>query len=352
MKPYTHEQRQVVRRFVRQVIVGMMLAGAIATVSLPWNPAPANAGIFDFLFGGRDARGRASGRTQGGAVRSGRLVGGMDPTIPYILTPRNTYHLNSNFLIRWNPVPGAQTYTVRLWRWGDAYGRREAMLWETTTSHQAVIYDGTVPLNPARFYSVEVISDNNRSSDQDAGCATAGFSLLFPENLAALEADLATITISDRSPEDIALDLAAVYLRNSMLDYAIQALEPYTTSTSNASLELALAELYSYSGLNQLALNTYQRGLDLATASDDALNQAIALDGIGSVKATLIATKSITPTPTMATAIEPLTAAVTFYRLADQSLIADQLEQRINRLQQYNPASDATPIDTQVCQGK
>jgi hypothetical protein len=285
-------------------------------------------------------------------VRSGRLVGGLDADIPYIFTPRNTYHLNSHFLISWNPVPGAQTYTVRLWRWGDAYGRREAMLWETTTSRHAVIYDGTIPLSPARFYSVEVVSDNNRSSDQDAGCVTAGFSLLFPENLAALEADLAKISISDRSPEAIALDLAAVYLKNSMLDYAIATLEPYATTTSNASLVLALAELYSYSGLNQLALTTYQRGLDLATASDDVLNQAIALDGIGSIKATLIATKSITPTPTMDTAIEPLTTAVTFYRLADQSLIADQLEQRISSLQQYNPASDAIPVDTQVCQGK
>jgi len=174
-------------------------------------------------------------------------------------------------------VDGVETYTVRLWQWQDANGGRQRILWKTTTSDASVVCGGDPPLAPESFYSVEVITDQGVTSDLDAGCAIAGFAVLFPETRSRLEADLASLTPATLTPEQLALAKAQVYLAYQMLNAAIDSLA--TQSAIAPTATLALGDLYSFAGLNTLAAEQYS--LALALAPDDPLWQAIALEGLG-----------------------------------------------------------------------
>ena len=121
---------------------------------------------------------------------------------------------------------------------------------------------------PESFYSVEVITDQGVTSDLDAGCAIAGFAVLFPETRSRLEADLASLTPATLTPEQLALAKAQVYLAYQMLNAAIDSLATQSAIAPTATLALALGDLYSFAGLNTLA-------------PDDPLWQAIALEGLG-----------------------------------------------------------------------
>lgn len=311
--------------------------------------APAQAGIFDFLFGGRreNRRGRAPNRTRGGAVRSGRLTGGIDDRVPYIITPRNTFQINDKFDIRWNPVEGAAEYTVRLWLWKDANGGRQEVVWQTTTPGVSVAYEGDPALPPESFYSVEVITDQGVSSNLDPGCAISGFAVLFPEMKAQLESDLEAITsplLIEEDPllteEELALATAEVYLNYRMPDYAIATLADQLTDTPTPTLHLALGDLYSFSGLNHLAIEHYTQALDLATAAGDNLWQAIALEGLGEIQVTL---------NRVDLALPQLQRAEVRYELADDELKATQLEQRLQFLRQAQRLNIQPTDDLPVC---
>ncbi|MBD2113161.1 MULTISPECIES: tetratricopeptide repeat protein [Cyanophyceae] len=315
----------------------LLLAGLLgmALLVLP-TPELAQAGVFDFLVGGRENRGgRASNRQQGGGVRSGRLVGGFDATVPYIITPRNTFQTSDQFTIRWNPVAGAERYTVRLWQWQDANGGRERVVWETTTPESSVLYEGDPPLAPELFYSVEVITDQGVSSDSDAGCAIAGFAVLFPETRSRLEADLASLNDLTLSPEEQALATAQIYLAYQMLNAAIDSLAAQAALVPTATLALALGDLYSFAGLNSLAAEQYTLALELA--GDDNLWQAIALEGLGELEVVQ---------NNLAAALPQLRQAQLSYALANNSTRANQLKRRIELLekaQQLNIAPTDTP---------
>jgi hypothetical protein len=297
----------------------------------------AEAGIFDFLIGGREnRRGRPPNRDKGGAVRAGRLAGGVDASIPYIITPRNTFEETQQVTIRWNPVPDAETYTVRLWQWEDANGGRQQVIWETTTADTTVTYGGDPPLAPESFYSVEVITDQGISSDLDVGCPISGFALLFPETRAQLQDDLRGLALADLTDEELALARSQVYLSYQMPAAAIATLTPQFNSAPTAPLTLALAELYSYAGLNALALDHYTQGLALAETARDDLWQAIAQEGLGEVNVVL---------DQISEAIPPLQRAKLLYTVADQPIDASRVDRRIEILRLGQQLAIA-PTDT------
>jgi tetratricopeptide (TPR) repeat protein len=178
--------------------LAMGLAGIVALQLA----APADASIFNFLFGDRSRRSRrqATNSDEGGGVRTGRVIGAIAANVPHVLTPRNTYLLDSQFVIEWSPVANAHTYRVKLWRWADGYGRPEWLVWQETTSETRALYNGLLTLSPARYYSIEVIAvtpDSEISSNQDVGCTATGFSLLFPENISLLNDELARTALPE-----------------------------------------------------------------------------------------------------------------------------------------------------------
>lgn len=323
---------------VRPLLVGVLSL----VVLLPLPPLPAQAGVFDFLFGGRENRGgRAPNRQKGGGVRAGRLAGGFDATIPYVITPRNSFHPSDQFAMRWNPVAGTEFYTVRLWLWQDANGGRQRVVWETTTSEASIFYDGNPPLAPESFYSVEVITDQGRSSDLDAGCAIAGFAVLFPEMRSRLQADLAQLTAAATaeaplSTEELALARADIYLKYQMLDNAIASLVTQTATTP--TLSLALGDLYSFAGLNTLAAEQYTLALELA--SEDYLWQAIALEGLGELEVIQ---------NNLDAALPQLRQAEYRYDLAGNPIQANQLKRRIELLEKAQQLNFSPADDLDVC---
>ncbi len=319
----------------RLLLAGLL--GMALLVLLP--PVPAQAGVFDFLVGGRENRGgRASNRQQGGGVRAGRLVGGFDATVPYIITPRNTFQPSDQFTIRWHPVAGADRYTVRLWQWQDNNGGRERVVWETTTTESSVLYSGDPPLAPELFYSVEVVTDQGVSSDLDAGCAIAGFAVLFPETRSRLEADLASLSALPLAPEEQALATAQIYLAYQMLDAAIDRLAIQAAVAPTATLTLALGDLYSFAGLNSLAAEQYTLALELD--DDDALWQAIALEGLGELAVVQ---------NDLDTALPQLRQAQLSYALANNSTRANQLKRRIELLEKAQQLNIPATDDPEVC---
>jgi hypothetical protein len=275
-------QLKQLNRWLKRLLVLLVLG-------LLTQPAPAEAGIFQTLFGQRRARGQAANSSQGAGLRRGwQQLGGIDGAVPYLLTLRNTYELDDVFEIAWNPVPGARQYTVRLWRWSDAHGDRDWSLWETTTTATTLAYSGEIPLSPPRFYAIEVIADlgdRQVSSDRDAGCTALGFTLLFEENRALLEAELSQVDSVRLSAAEAALARADIYRRYGLLDDAIAALRAVEAENST-TLNLALGELYDAAALTPLALGHYQAALTLAPPSD-FLSQALALEGIGNIATAL-----------------------------------------------------------------
>ncbi|NET35762.1 MAG: hypothetical protein F6K19_27670 [Cyanothece sp. SIO1E1] len=273
-----------------------ILTGVLATTTLVVIPTPsAQAQSFlqriQTLFGRRGQQGRASGRVAGGAVRTGRNLGGNNPNIPYVISPRNTWLENDSFTIRWQPVSNATRYTVRLWRWSYGEDQREALLWETEVEATQVEYSGQPPLEAGPYYSIEVIADTGASSNSDAGAAKTGFELLFPEDLEILQADLADLTdLADQelTAEAQTLVLASIYFRENLLANAIHTLEPLVeTGTQNPLVYQALGEIYSYTGLNTLAQRRYGQAITLATASAALEDSTLASLGLAEVNATL-----------------------------------------------------------------
>lgn len=318
-----------------RLVATLLLSTSILTLAMP-----AQAGIFDFLFGGREnRRGRAPNRSRGGAVRTGRLTGGVDDGIPYIITPRNTFQVNDEFDIHWNPVDGTTEYTVKLWLWQDANGGREKVVWTTSTTEPSTTYGGE-PLSPESFYSIEVVTGQGVSSNSDPGCAISGFALLFPDMNVRLDSALDAIDVTLLTDEQLALATAEVYLNYQMPDYAIATLSDQLTDTPAPTLYLALGDLYSFVGLNNLAIAHYTEALALATATNDYLWQALALEGLGEIKVTL---------NQIDIAIPQLQRAEVLYAQARNNLKATQMERRLQFLRQVQQLNISPTEDLQDC---
>ena len=306
-------------------IRGLLGAMVITVVGLGGFPWPAQANIFDFLFGGRQSRdGRPPNRKRGGAVRTGRLPGGSNTAIPYIITPRNTFQLSDRFQIQWNSVPNTETYDVFLWQWADANGGRQRVVWQTTTSETAITYPGDPALPPENFYSIEVITDQGVSSDQDAGCSISGFAVLFSDSRRQLQHALRALDTREMTAAEQALAEAEIYLKYQMPDAAIAAIAAQASTNPDPTLELALGQLYSYAGLNAPAIAHYETALALATADNDLLWQAIATEGLGEINVTL---------NNLDRAFTQLQQSAYLYALEGATIQATQANERLNTLE-------------------
>lgn len=300
----------------------VLWALALALGSLGMSPPAAQANVFDALFGGRQNNpDRATNRRRGGAVRASRVPGGDDSTVPYVITPRRTFHPDATFPITWNPVAGASRYQVRVWQWSEATGGREQMVWETSTAATSIIYPGLPALPPENFYAVEIITDGGVSSDLDAGCAASRFALLFPDLRQQLDAELAALAIDPLASPLQSLAVADTYLKYDMLDYGIATLLLADEATPDPGLKLALGQTYSLAGLNDLARAAYQQAIDL---TEESLLLALGYEGLGEVA--VVAND-------LDQALPLLRQALGFYQAAGEFLRADQMAQRIALLE-------------------
>lgn len=264
---------KVPKSLSKKLGLGLVFSLGLTLLEPVLAPTPAQACFFWQACARR--RGRAS-NTRAGGKRTSFIRGGNNPAIPYVITPRNTWIGQPPARIRWNAV--ADRYTVRLWYW--VYGRSAPsfVIWETTVDDNNEVAFPDVSLQLGGYYSIEVITDDGVSSNLDEGAYYAGFHLLATEDYELLRSHLAEVNAENTSApaEEAALAEAGVYFLDELYADALQILEPLALKPTASNLVyIALGDTYHETGLNQLAIDTYKQGLDMAVANNDRLSQAL-----------------------------------------------------------------------------
>jgi tetratricopeptide (TPR) repeat protein len=196
-------------------------------------------------------------------------------SIPYIISPNSTLLLNDKPKLRWQPVPGATSYIVRV--------SGPKVNWETEVSTTQVVYPGEPPLQPVeQGYLLTVEADNGESP------ARATFGLL-DENQAQSVQTAADRIASQNLPEDAkALALADLYVGQELIAEALEVLEVSVAKGSQiAAIYHTLGDLYGQLELLSQAEKHYLKAFELATTADNIEGQANAAARLGEVYAAL-----------------------------------------------------------------
>lgn len=190
------------------------------------------------------------------------LRSGINPLIPYIISPRRTKLLNPLPKLRWNAVPGASRYAVSLI--GD-----EEVIWETIVRETEVVYSGEPPLESGVDYLLMIEANTGASSLEDDS-PDLGFSLL-EENEATVVRDAVEQLVNlDLANETKSLALAHLYMVHDLKTEAIATLEALEKQGSQtAAIYRTLGELYFEVGLNPLAESHYLRATQLVAEAGD-----------------------------------------------------------------------------------
>jgi hypothetical protein len=209
----------------------------------------------------------------------GNTRGNIDPLIPYIINPRTTKLLGSTPVLRWNSVPRAKSYIVRV--------EGEGLEWTTTISNTEIIYPGDPLLQPGVIYMLMVEADTGNSS-RDEGTPGLGFSLLSEEEANRVRVAAGKLSTLKLPAEAQAFGLAQLYTGHGLNAEAIETLEQLVVNGNQAAnVYRAIGDLYRQTGLNMLAENYYTKAIELAQAAEDVEGLAAAQAGIGTVYETL-----------------------------------------------------------------
>lgn len=185
--------------------------------------------------------------------------GGINPLIPYIISPRRTLLLNSLPTLNWNAVPGASHYKVSLLA-------DEDLIWETDLRETFVVYSGQPPLESGVDYLLMIEADTGASS-QEEDLPDLGFRLL-GENEAQLVSEGAEQLVNlDLSEQAKSLALVHLYRVYDLKAEAIAMLETLVNRGSQtAAVYRILGDLYLEIGLNLLAESRYLKATELVAA--------------------------------------------------------------------------------------
>jgi len=207
----------------------------------------------------------------------GNTRGATNPLIPYIISPRATKLLSPTPTLRWNPVPGVKSYSVRI----------SGLDWQDMVNGTEVIYPGDPPLLPGTTYLLIVESDNGKSS-QSEGVPGLGFSLPLEEETRRIRADITTIAGLKLSDDAEAFALAQLYAGRGMYSEAINMLEELADADSQAAnVYRALGDHYQQIGLPLLAEQSYLETVKIVESADDPEVLAEAQARLGTVYLTL-----------------------------------------------------------------
>jgi hypothetical protein len=222
-------------------------------------------------------------------TRAGAKVGatrGVDPLVPYVISPRATRLLEDTLTLRWNDT-GSGPYNIEV-RGGDLSWRQEGV------AQTELVYPGEPALKAGVFYLLVVEDDQGRSS-QDEGAKGLGFSLLEEAEAGQVRADAGRIAGLGLSSEAQALALARLYTGHGLIAEAAEILEGLVEGGSRqAAVHQALADLYCEIGLSLLAEPRYREATSLAEAEGDVEGLAAAQASLGEVYAGLNNAKEAT----------------------------------------------------------
>lgn len=159
---------------------------------------------------------------------------------PYIISPRQTALLNDRLVLRWNPVAGVNSYTVKV---RDSAGIK----WETKVSQTQVLYKGST-LQPGEKYSITVRSDTPNASESESTI----FWLLDEQTSQTVRDKIAAVDRQALAGEASVLAKANIYSSYRLFAAAIEILETSKVDgNSTASVSQMLKALYEQVGLNE-----------------------------------------------------------------------------------------------------
>ena len=217
----------------------------------------------------------------------GGILGGIDSSVPYLITPRRTLILDRQPTFRWNTVPGVSCYTIAL-------STSAEVIWQQKVSKTEIVYPGEPALEPGKLYSLTIKADTGTSS-QDENVSGLEFVLLTNTDLKQVQTDVEQLTNLDLSDGAETLALAnfyADYILNSdsapaynlaaknlatysLTAKAIEILEALVAQGSTTpAVYRILGDLYWESGLQLLAEAQYLKVVELAREPKDLEERA------------------------------------------------------------------------------
>ncbi|MDX2231425.1 MAG: hypothetical protein NW220_17450 [Leptolyngbyaceae cyanobacterium bins.349] len=257
---------------------------------------PSGLGSICLRWSYRDFRGTQAEET----------LGGIDPSIPYLITPRHSLLLSSTPLIRWNPVSGATEYRV------EVTGPSGSM-WSTQTKDTQIVYAGK-SLEAGVPYSITVQTNTGKSSRDDRApnqtqpSSNLDFRILRPAEAAAIKAEAAKISSTPPTTAADALDLARLYGNYVLPESVIKAynLSPDNYQTYSLTgdaialleasikqgkgspiLHRTLGDLYWQTGLIRPAQIHYLKAIDLVQGLEDLEDWTLAHHSLGKTYAAI-----------------------------------------------------------------
>ena len=204
---------------------------------------------------------------------------GIDPSIPYVISPRKTFVDTQQPRLRWNKVKDATSYTVKI-------VKNSEIVWQKEVKQAEYNSCDPLPLEPGVDYSLIVESDNGRSSEMDSDISKLKFQLLDEDKIKSLRDDEKKITDQGLSADEEALELANLYFgqKYGLLAKATEILEQRIAADSQTSeIYVTVSNLYLVVGLCSLAEERYRKALALIKPGIELEEQIIAKAGLAKI---------------------------------------------------------------------
>lgn len=191
--------------------------------------------------------------------------------IPYIISPKKTWLLNTKPTLRWIAVPGATSYVVRV--------SGPGVNWNTEVKTASVVYPGKPPLKSGEGYLLTVSADNGEAP------ARAIFGLLDGNKAQRVRAAAERIAKQNLDKDAKTLALAELYIGQGLIAEVPELLEALVAKrTKTAVVYYILGGLYAQVELFHQAQKSYLQAVDLATTAKDIEGQAAAAARLGEVE--------------------------------------------------------------------
>ncbi|NES99566.1 MAG: tetratricopeptide repeat protein [Sphaerospermopsis sp. SIO1G1] len=236
-----------------------------------WNPAsPGEFKVSEGCFLPKQVQKRQNRKTA--PTRNGN-----DPTIPYLITPRNSAILTRQPSLSWHSVAGATSYQVQV--------LGPNVDWKTQVNQPEVVYSGNQTLQPGFRYRVIVTASNGVSNeDKD----NSGFTILSDVDTQRVKNQIAQLQQQPLTNQSKTLALAHLYRNNNLNADAIVLLTNLVQQeTKTTAVYQLLGNIYQEVGLTELAKKHYLTALLLAKVENNLPAQAIMQANLGEVNITL-----------------------------------------------------------------
>ena len=221
------------------------------------------------------------------------ILGGINPDIPYLITPRHSLLLSRTPLIRWHQVSGVTEYTIEV---TGATG----LMWRTKTKETQLVYAGK-PLAAGVPYSIIIRTNTGKSSQEDnynseQKATNLEFRILGKSEADAVKLQAAKIVLGSVNNEVDALTLASFYNNYtlpqfetySLISDAIAILESLVQKGKQSVLIYrTLGDLYWQTGLVRLAETNYLKAIDLVQGLEDMEDWTLSQYNLGQVYAAI-----------------------------------------------------------------